>query len=321
LFHYEIIAPQMRIIRELHDSAEKFPNPVLTLGNFDGVHLGHRALFRKIVERARALNGTSVVFTFEPHPLKVLAPESSPRLLNTFDAKMKLFNEAGINIAICTDFTRRFAEQDPEEFVRSVLYKQIGVKEVYVGYNYAFGKDRGGSIESLKRIGHDCGFFVGVVEAVVVDNMVASSSVARDLIVNGRVEEAAKLLGRWYSIEGSVIHGANRGHSLGFPTANLKTLNELIPPYGVYAVLAEVDGSILQGVASIGVRPTFESGPASIEVYLFDFSGDLYGKQIELSFVRFIREEQKFPDVPSLISRMQKDEDEAKKILHKWTGG
>jgi riboflavin kinase/FMN adenylyltransferase len=305
----------MRIVRNLLTITERFPYPVLTLGNFDGVHLGHQAIFKKIVERAREISGTSIVFTFEPHPLKVLAPDRSPKLLNTFEGKMKLLARTGIDIVICVEFTPAFAGQNPEDFARVVLHEQIGVKEVYVGYDYAFGKSRKGSIASLRKMGHVCGFSVSVVDAVRINNRVVSSSAARDLVSSGKVAEAAELLGRYYSIEGDVVHGSHRGHELGFPTANLRTRNELLPANGVYAVFAEIDGRRHQGAASIGVRPTFDSGPLSIEVYLFNFDGDLYGKQMEVFFVHHIREEKKFPDVQSLISQMQKDVEESKSVL------
>jgi riboflavin kinase/FMN adenylyltransferase len=305
----------MKIIRGLENVPKKFPKPVLTLGNFDGVHLGHQAIFKQVLEHAREINGTSIVFTFEPHPLKVLAPERSPRLLNTFDGKMKLLASAGIDVVVCAEFTRAFAEQDPEDFARKILHKKIGVKAVYVGYDYAFGKSREGGVESLKKMGQVWGFSVSVVEAVRVNDAVASSSAVRDLISAGSVEKAAELLGRNYSIEGKVVHGSHRGRDLGFPTANLSTPNELLPAYGVYAVYAAVDERSFKGVASIGVRPTFETGPLSVEVYLFDFEGNLYGRQMEVSFVSFLRKEQKFPDIPSLISQMRSDVEEAKRKL------
>lgn len=305
----------MRIIRGLKSFTERFKNPVLTLGNFDGVHLGHQAIFKKVVERARELGGTSIAFTFEPHPLKVLAPERSPRLLNTFHGKMKLFAAAGIDVVICANFTRAFADQHPDDFARAVLHEKIGAKEVYVGYDYAFGKSREGGIGSLMKMGKTFGFDVGVIDAVQVNGVVVSSSAIRDLIASGRVAEAAVLLGRYYSIEGSVVRGSHRGHTLGFPTANLRTANELLPGYGVYAVLAEVGGRRYTGATSIGVRPTFESGPLSVEAYLFDFDGDLYGKQMEVSFVQYLRSEMKFPDAQALIAQMRQDVENAKKIL------
>ncbi len=305
----------MRIVRGIKNFTERLPNPVLTLGNFDGVHLGHQAIFRKVVERAREIGGTSVAFTFEPHPLKVLSPERSPQLLNTFHGKLRLFETAGIEVVICANFTRVFADQHPEDFAREVLYKQIGVKEVYVGYDYAFGKGREGSIESLKRMGQTYGFKVGVIEPVQVDGVVVSSSTIRDLITGGRVEEGARLLGRYYTIEGEVVHGSHRGHTLGFPTANIKSANELLPAFGVYAVLARVEGRTLKGVASIGIRPTFDGGPVSMEVFLFEFREDLYGKEMEVAFVKRLRGEEKFSDVEALVRQIQKDVQSAREAL------
>jgi riboflavin kinase / FMN adenylyltransferase len=305
----------MRIVRGLKNFTERLPSPVLTLGNFDGVHLGHQAIFRKVVARARELGGTSIAFTFEPHPLKVLAPERSPKLLNTFHGKMKLLSTAGIEVVICANFTRAFADQNPDDFAREVLYEKIGVREVYVGYDYAFGKDREGSIDSLKRMGRTYGFTVGVVEAVRVNGVVVSSSSIRDLIASGKIEDAAGLLGRHYMIEGDVVHGARRGQQLGYPTANLKTTNELIPGDGVYAVLASIDGRTYKGVASIGVRPTFDAGPVSVEVYLFNFQGDLYGKQMDVTFIKHLRDEEKFPDAESLVRQIRKDVEDAKLAL------
>jgi riboflavin kinase/FMN adenylyltransferase len=312
---YEIITPRMRIIRGIKNYCEKFPNPVLTLGNFDGVHLGHSAIFRKVVERAKAIKGTSIAFTFEPHPLKVLAPDRSPKLLNTFHSKMKFIEASGVQIVICADFTREFAEQNPEDFGRHVLVESIGVKEVYVGYDYAFGRGREGSIASLRSIGETYGFLVGVVDAVQVDGTVVSSSLVRDMVASGRVDEAPRFLGRFYSIEGTVVHGDSRGHTLGFPTANIQTANELLPPFGVYAVRTLVGGRPIDGVASLGVRPTFGSGPMSVEVFLFDYEGDLYGKHLEVSFVRRIRGEEKFVDADALVRQVQQDVARAREIL------
>lgn len=305
----------MRIIRGIKNLTEKLPDPVLTLGNFDGVHLGHQAIFRKVVERGREIKGTSVAFTFEPHPLKVLAPERSPLLLNTFHGKMKLIETAGIQVVICAEFNREFADQNPEEFARNVLVGKVGVKEVYVGYDYAFGRGREGSIESLKKTGSALGFTVGVVDPVQVDGVPVSSSLVREFVSSGRMEEVHRYLGRYYGIEGTVVHGSSRGHELGFPTANIQTVNELIPPYGVYAVLAHAGGRRLKGVASIGVRPTFDSGPMSLEVYLFDFEGDLYGKHLDVAFVSRLRGEEKFPDAEALVSQIRKDVEGARQAL------
>jgi riboflavin kinase/FMN adenylyltransferase len=305
----------MRIIRGIKSCCEKFPNPVLTLGNFDGVHLGHQVIFHKIAERAKELQGTSIAFTFEPHPLKVLAPERSPKLLNTFHGKMKQIERAGVQVVVCADFDREFADQHPEEFARRILVEGIGVQEVYVGYDYAFGKGREGGIGSLKEMGARYGFFVGIVDAVRVNGAVVSSSRVRDLVTEGRVEDAPAFLGRFYSIEGNVVHGSSRGHTLGFPTANIQTTNELLPAFGVYAVRAVLGGRTVDGVTAIGVRPTFGAGPVSIEVFLFDFDGDLYGKHMEISFVKRLRGEQKFPDADALVRQMHHDVEQAKAVL------
>ncbi len=313
--HCAIIPSHMRIVRGLKSFTERLPKPVLTLGNFDGVHLGHQAIFRKVIARACDIGGTSIAFTFEPHPLKVIAPERSPRLLNTFHGKMKLLAASGIDVVICANFTRVFADQNPDDFARGVLHEKIGVREVYVGYDYAFGKGREGSIESLKRMGQTYGFEVGVIEAVQANGMVVSSSTIRDMIAEGRVDDAARLLGRHYTIEGEVVPGAQRGQKLGFPTANLSTANELLPAYGVYAVLAYINGRSAKGVASIGVRPTFDSGPVSVEVYLLDFAGNLYGKQIDVSFIKRLRGEEKFTDAEGLVRQIRIDVKEAELVL------
>lgn len=305
----------MRVIRGIPRDTVALPSPVLTLGNFDGVHLGHQAILKRVTERARAIGGTAVVFTFEPHPLKVLAPQRSPRLLNTPEAKLRLFEAAGIDVVIVAEFTREFANQNPEDFVLRVLHDVIGVKEIYVGYNYAFGKRREGSIGFLTGMGERLGFSVGVVGAVVLDGTTVSSSRIRDLIASGRVSEAARFLGRQYSLEGEVVSGSHRGRTLGFPTANLSTPNELIPAHGVYAVQAAFNSLRLDGVASLGVRPTFGGGPVSIEIYLFEFHEDLYGKQMEVFFVDRLRGEQRFPDVDSLVRQMHRDVEQAKHIL------
>ena len=305
----------MRIIRSFSNLQKHFPNPVLTLGNFDGVHLGHQAIFNQVVTRAREIKGTSIAFTFEPHPLKVIAPERSPRLLNTFHGKMRLLERAGIEIVICAHFTRVFADQNPADFARTILHESIGVREIYVGYDYAFGKGREGSIESLKKMGLEFGFNVGIVDAVRVRDIVVSSSVIRDYLLSGAVSEAAELLGRHYTIEGEVVHGAQRGKGLGFPTANIKTPNELIPGIGVYAVRVSLEGHLRRGVASIGIRPTFDAGPVSIEVYLLDFEGDLYGQQLEVAFVKRIRGEEKFPDAEALVRQIRKDVQDAELVL------
>ncbi|MFA5073281.1 MAG: bifunctional riboflavin kinase/FAD synthetase [Nitrospirota bacterium] len=305
----------MRIIRGINSIIDNLKNPVVTLGNFDGVHRGHQAIFHTVVKRAREIGGTSVAFTFEPHPLKVLAPHRSLRLLNTFHAKMELIASCGIDVVICAAFTRTFADQHPDDFARDILHEKMGTREIYVGYDYAFGKNREGGIQSLIKMGQRYGFGVTIMEAVHVDGLVVSSTRIRELIESGKMEEAANLLGRYYAIEGAVVHGSHRGRKLGYPTANLQTPNELLPPEGVYAVFAEIEGKTYSGAAALGIRPTFEAGPMVLEISLFDFSGDLYGKLMKVSFVHYLRSEKKFTDEAALISQIRMDIDHVKEIL------
>ncbi|HLB25493.1 MAG TPA: riboflavin biosynthesis protein RibF, partial [Nitrospirota bacterium] len=254
----------MKIIRGLKDvSKNRLVKPVVTLGNFDGVHLGHQAIFKQVVARAVSEGGTSVAFTFEPHPLKVLAPQRSPRLLSTFREKMEQIEAAGMDAVICAHFTPAFASQNPEDFVRDVLVGAVGVRELFVGHDYAFGKDRRGDIPFLRESGARHGFGVHVIGPVKVEGIVVSSTKIRRLIMDGEVCLASKLLGRPYSIEGTVIQGHSRGRSLGFPTANITTPNELPPKEGVYAVTIQVEGREYKGAANIGRNPTFQdAGPS-----------------------------------------------------------
>ena len=298
----------MKIIRGLSD-LKKTPlvKPVATLGNFDGVHLGHQAIFKQVVAWAVETGGTSVVFTFEPHPLKVLAPSRSPRLLATFREKMDQIEAAGVDVVLCAKFTPEFASQNPEDFVSEVLVGALGVKELFVGHDYAFGKDRKGDIPFLRACGARYGFGVHVIGPVKVEGILVSSTKIRQLIMDGEVCLASKLLGRPYSIEGSVIAGHSRGKKLGFPTANITTPNELAPKEGVYAVSVEIEGKVYRGAANIGKNPTFDDDAVSYEVHLLDLEDDLYGKFIKIKFIKRVRDEFKFKDVDELIEQIKKD--------------
>lgn len=304
----------VKILRGIHN-INKAKRPVLTLGNFDGVHLGHQAILKKVVGRAEEIGGTSLVFTFEPHPLKILAPEKSPSLLTTFREKKELIAAAGIDELICADFTKEFADQHPEDFARDILLNKLGVEEVYVGHDYAFGRGREGTIEILEKMGKEFGFKVCVIEPVLIKEKVVSSSIIRELLQKGHVEEAASFLGRRYSVEGLVIKGDNRGKLLGYPTANLQSPKKILPKEGVYAVTVEAMGKKLPGVSYIGSNPTFGGEFLRLEVHIFDFDGDLYGEKVKLNFARRIRDEIIFQDSKRLISQIEKDVAEAKFTL------
>ncbi len=307
----------MKIIRGLKD-IKKSPlkDPVVTLGNFDGVHLGHQAIFKQVVAWALDTGGTSATFTFEPHPLKVLAPHRSPKLLCTFREKMEQIEASGMDVVICANFTPEFASQQPEDFVKEVLVDTLGTKALFVGYDYAFGKNRAGNIDFLRESGARYGFDLHVIGPVKIEGITVSSTKIRQLIMDGEVCLASKLLGRPYSIEGTVIPGHSRGRKLGFPTANLTTPNELPPREGVYAVTILCEDRELKGIANIGKNPTFGDSEASYEVHIFDFDEDLYGKFLKMKFIKRVRDEVKFKSVDELVAQIRKDVETVKTILY-----
>ncbi len=305
----------MVVIRGLQTLDKEFPDPVVTIGNFDGVHLGHQKIFRKVIDAARG-RGTSIVLTFDPHPLKVIAPDRKLKLLTPLDEKIRLIEMTGIDVFLCIDFDREFAKMAPDDFVREVLVEKLKVKHVIVGHNYRFGKGKKGTTDLLRRRGRKYGFKVNVVRNRRISGYIVSSSRIRQLLLWGRVCEAATLLGRPYSIHGRVITGAGRGASiLGIPTANIETPNELAPREGVYAVKVKINGNVYDGVANIGKNPTFGGEELSYEAHLFDFNGDLLGRDIRLFFIDRIRGERTFPDAESLKKEIDKDIETAKLIL------
>lgn len=308
----------MKLIDGIEKIKEKLPYPVLTLGNFDGVHLGHQAIFKALIERAKKKHGTSIVFTFEPHPLRVVAPERAPGRLTPFKAKITLIKPFGINVLICANFTSKFAQIKAEDFVKDILVKTIGVQEVFVGANYLFGKGRKGSPELLKKLGKESGFKVTIIPELKLNNVILSSSRVRTLIAKGRVEDTAILLGRQYSVEGQVIKGMKRGKKLlNIPTANLSTSNELLPKDGVYAVTVNLGRKTFGGAANIGCNPTFKNKRISFEVHILDFEGNILGETIRVNFVKRIRDEIKFSKISDLAVQLRKDIEEIRGILTK----
>jgi riboflavin kinase/FMN adenylyltransferase len=305
-----------KLIDGIENLTEKFPYPVLAIGNFDGVHIGHQAIFRTLVARAKKKNGTSMVFTFEPHPLRIIAPERAPQLLTPFKEKITLIKSSGIDVVICVNFTREFANIKAEDFVREMLLKTIGAKEILIGTNYRFGKGRKGSPELLKKLGSKYGFKVLIIDEIKLNDVILSSSRIRTLIAKGRIEEASVFLGRYYSAIGIVIEGTKRGKSLlNTPTANIATFNELLPKDGVYAVTVDLDGKIYGGAANIGCKPTFKDKKFSFEVHILDFDNNIRGKTLRVSFIKRIRNEIKFSKIKDLAVQMKKDIDEIRQTL------
>ena len=305
----------MKIVRGTKNIARPIPYPVVAIGNFDGVHLGHQIIFRQTAEMASRHHGTSIAFTFEPHPLKIIAPERVPPLLTTFRQKMELIEACGIDQVVCADFTRQFADQQPRDFAKNVLVGLIGVKEIVVGFDYAFGRGREGTIPYLKKMGEEFHFKVHVVEPIKLNGHLVSSSHVRDLIEEGNVKTARKFLGRDYSIRGPVVHGHHTGHAIGFPTANLDTAKVQIPGTGVYAVRIQHEGKTFQGAVNIGFNPTFNRDRLSVEVHIFDFDENIYGQEVEVMFVDRIRSEMAFKSAEELVEQIKKDIETARALL------
>ncbi|PIQ98064.1 MAG: riboflavin biosynthesis protein RibF [Nitrospinae bacterium CG11_big_fil_rev_8_21_14_0_20_56_8] len=305
----------MKVVRGTLNIPAALPYPVVAIGNFDGVHTGHQMIFRKTADLARAHSGTSIAFTFEPHPLKIIAPEKVPPLLTNFRKKMELIEVCGIDMVVCADFNRRFADQHPRDFAKNVLAGRVGVKEIVVGFDYAFGKGREGTVDYLKKMGEEFGFIIHVMEPIKVDGNLVSSSYVRELIEEGDMETAARFLGRPYSLIGPVVPGYKTGQTIGFPTANIDTSKVKIPRTGVYAVRACLHNRVLDGAVNVGFNPTFNRDTLSVEVHLFDFREDIYGREIEVEFIRRIRDEKQFNSREELIVQIEKDIETARNIL------
>ncbi|RZB35042.1 MAG: riboflavin kinase / FMN adenylyltransferase [Desulfobacteraceae bacterium Eth-SRB1] len=309
----------MDIIEDIAKIDHPYKNAVITIGNFDGVHIGHQALFYQVIEKARALQGTSVVMTFEPHPIRVLKQNNHPPLITLYEQKAELIAKAGIDILICIPFTREFASIPAKEFVEEILVKRIGMKAVIVGEDYTFGKNREGNLDLLKTYGKRIGFEVIVVKKIQTSNNSEgkiSSTGIRELISEGRVAEARKLLGRHYQIRGTVMRGRDRGgRLLGFPTANINLYDELSPKTGVYAVAIECKGSKYNGVANIGYSPTFDDSIFTVEAHILDFNDDIYGQKIRVNFIKRLRDEKKFLNISELSDQIKKDINKARNIL------
>lgn len=305
----------MEILRHIENRILALSKPILTMGNFDGIHLGHQALLQRVVQEARAIGGRSVVLTFEPHPLKILSPHRAPRLLLTHKDKMRLLESLGVEVVIIQTFDSAFANREAKDFVQSYLADRLKIKKIWVGKDIAFGKGRRGRLEDLIRWGAESGFEVGVVETVEQGGARVSSSRIRELIEQGDVHGVQRFLSRYHFASGRVGAGHQRGRHLGFPTANIITRTEVLPLNGIYATLFEVKGRCLPSVTSIGTNPTFGEGPRTMESYILNFSGDLYGEPVRLFFVRRIREEKKFPSAESLVEQMRQDVLSAEEIL------
>jgi len=300
------------------DNAEVQRPTVLTLGVFDGLHLGHQLIMRTVSERARAVGAVPTVITFDPHPRAVLHPQSAPPLLQTLDQKVEGFGVLGIEQTIVINFTKEFSMIRAEDFLRDIVKERLHAKEVYLGRGFAFGHDREGHIDLLRRVSQELGFVADEVPEVRLRQQRVSSSKIRQLLVEGKVNLARRMLGRPYGVEGLVLRGAERGHTLGFPTANLHPHNRVIPRNGVYVTGTLIEGQWRRSVTNVGVRPTFtnDSEP-SVETYVLNWSGDLYGDVVRVRFLHRLRNELKFSSVDELKAQIAKDVNRAQSYFER----
>jgi riboflavin kinase/FMN adenylyltransferase len=305
----------MRIIDDLTFTKENFTSPVVTIGNYDGLHLGHRAIIERVIELARKGKGEAVVLTFEPHPVKFLHPELQIPLITPSRKKMMLLAQFGVDITVNLPFTDDIARMSAKEFIREIVQRRIAPRQVVVGFNFTFGKGRTGTSEELKKIGESLGFEVEIIPPFHVDGEVVSSTRIRELIARGDIREANRMLGSNFFMLGKVIHGHARGKGLGFPTANLEITQDLYPNEGVYAATVMVDERRYDGVVNIGTNPTFGDEQLAVEVFLFAYQGDLYGKELQVALVDKLRDEQTFPSPELLVRQIEQDIQRAKEIL------
>lgn len=303
----------MWIVRGLASYPPDAGPAVVALGTFDGVHLAHRAILSRAVERGRDLGVAAVACTFDPHPVEVLQPGRAPIAINPLAERLELIGATGVDGTVVIPFTPAFAAVEPETFVKDVVAGRLRAREVVVGYNHTFGRAARGTAGLLEELGGRLGVRVHVVPAYEVDGVPVSSSAIRTALQAGDVEGAGRLLGRPYAVIGDVVRGAGRGRGLGFPTANVEPDRPLLVKVGVYACQATVDDRTYEAVVNVGVRPTFGEDRVAVEVHLLDFSGDLYGRRVRVAFTRHLREERRFPSVDALRTQIQADVEDARR--------
>jgi riboflavin kinase / FMN adenylyltransferase len=306
----------MDIIRDISKITLDCQCSVVTIGNFDGIHLAHQAILKKVREEARRRGCRAVVITFEPHPQSVLQPDRRPFfLITTLEEKLRLIEQLGIDAVIVIEFTLEFSKMKAEEFVQAILWDRLHVRKIFIGHDTAFGNRKEGNEEFVRVWGRRLGYDVEVTRTVQIGDLVVSSTRVRDAILGGDVGSAFRLLGRPYNVSGSVIKGLQRGSEIGIPTANIEPQKELIPARGVYAVRVALEGRTYRGVLNIGYNPTFQNEQLSMEVHLLDFKGDLYDRILDVSFIERIRDEMKFESPAKLVEQIRRDIETARLIL------
>jgi riboflavin kinase/FMN adenylyltransferase len=303
------------VVDRLKDGPVELPGPVVaSIGNFDGVHVGHRAIMGQLESRASELGGSTVVITFSPHPLRILAPERAPRLLSTREQKLELLEGLGVGAVYVVPFDRTFADMPAESFVLEVLVRRVQVSEVLVGPDFRFGRGRAGDVRLLQRMGAEHGFSAAPVAPVLLGGERISASRIRDALSVGDVADAARLLGRPFALAGTIVHGEGRGRSLLFPTANLSVENEFLPARGVYISRTSWSGGEHTGLTNVGIRPTFGDRRLVVETFLPGFEGDLYGERASLALLERLRDERKFSSPEDLRGQIERDID----VYRRW---
>ena len=293
-------------------------HPVLALGNFDGFHRGHLKIIERVKRGAAEHGGTPMAMTFDPHPPRVVRPDKAPPLLMTKAQRLEALHAAGIRCVAVVRFTHELSRWEPETFVQTVLSDWLRVSEVWVGANFLFGRDRMGNFSLLRGLGQRYGFRADKIDPVRYKDFVVSSTRVRRLVAEARVDEAGALLGHPYFVDGVVVEGRGRGRTIGVPTANLETENELLPPYGVYATTATIDGVVHAGITNVGVRPTFDETEPTVETHLLRHSGDLYGRRVRLGFLLRLRDERRFDDVDALRDQIDADRRAAERLFSRF---
>jgi len=307
---------KMEVVKGWENIPPAWRGACLTIGNFDGVHLGHQYIFDKVRREAKDKGVPSVILTFDPHPKMIIHPEIRPfYLITTLEEKLELMGRHGISACVVIKFDEAFARTTAGEFVRGILVEKLQAQKVFIGHDYTFGRGKEGNDAFLMEQGRRFGFEVEVMAAFTLNGVVVSSTLIRKAILVGEVRNARQYLGRPYSIKGKVIEGHHRGKNLGFPTANLAPEKALLPPDGVYAVKVKVDGLSLNGAMNIGTNPTFGDEKRSIEVFLLDFEGDIYGREVEVFFFDRVREERKFPSIDELVKQIALDVAKTREML------
>ncbi len=306
----------MEILRSIPE-LERLRGPLfLAIGVFDGVHRGHQAVISTSADHAAASNGTPVVVTFDPHPEKVLRPQAAPHLLSATEHKIALIRALGVEHLLIITFDKQFAATEPEDFVQKLVIQSKPLQEICVGHEWSFGKNRRGNLDLLKKLGAKFNFDVVGIPPVKINGAVVSSTAIREAIEKGDLAKAAEMLGREYTILGTVTRGDNLGKKIGFPTANLSAHSEQFPPNGVYVAEARIDGELYRGVINLGIRPTVSSGKSErvLEIHLFDFNRDIYGHDVEVRFLKFLRSEKKFQDLDTLVQQIRQDVEQARQL-------